>query len=92
MTDNDTEWLYRMLIDCKGSREKMAELLQQIRGDFSFVFVEGDEIYVAKDYYGKRSLLLGMGEDYFMFTSVPIHESLRANQNEGGEDSSQEEN
>ena len=67
----------------------MTELLQQIRGDFAFVFVEGDEIYVGKDYFGKRSLLLGMGEDYFMFSSVPIHESIRVGNNEGAEDSSQ---
>ena len=78
-----------MLMGCKGSKQKMTELLQQIRGDFAFVFVEGDEIYVGKDYFGKRSLLLGMGEDYFMFSSVPIHESIRVGNNEGAEDSSQ---
>lgn len=75
--DNDAEWLHRNLLACKGSRQKIRELLQQIRGDFALVFIEGDEIFMAKDYFGKRSLLLGMGEDYFMVTSVPIHTSER---------------
>lgn len=66
-----------MLISCKGQKEKMRELLEQIRGDYAFIFMEGDEIFVGKDYFGKRSLLLGMGEDYFIFTSVPVHDSVR---------------
>jgi asparagine synthetase B (glutamine-hydrolysing) len=66
-----------MLVSCKGQREKIHELLEQIRGDFAFIFVEGDEIFAGKDYFGKRSLLLGMGEDYFIFSSVPIHDSVR---------------
>lgn len=52
-------------------------MLQQIRGDFAFVFIEGDDIFVGKDYFGKRSLLLGMGESYFVLTSAPIHNSAR---------------
>jgi asparagine synthetase B (glutamine-hydrolysing) len=66
-----------MLISCKGQKEKMRELLEQIRGDYAFIFMEGDEIFVGKDYFGKRSLLLGMGGDYFIFTSVPVHDSVR---------------
>lgn len=53
------------------------ELLQKIRGDFAFVFIEGDDIFISKDYFGKKSLLLGMGEDYLVVTSVPIHTSER---------------
>ena len=82
MTENDSEWLYKMLMDCKGSKEKISEVLQQIRGDYAFIFVEGDEMFVGKDYFGKRSLLLGMGENYFIFTSVPVHDSVRIIQNE----------
>ncbi len=52
-------------------------MLQQVRGDFAFIFVEGDDIFVGKDYFGKRSLLLGMGENYFVITSAPIHNSSR---------------
>lgn len=32
---------------------------------------------MGKDYFGKRSLLLGMGEDYFVISSVAIHDSKR---------------
>ena len=39
----------------------MVDMLEQIRGDFAFVYVEADQIFIGKDYFGKRSLLLGMG-------------------------------
>lgn len=52
-------------------------MLLQIRGDYAFIFMEGDDIFVAKDFFGKRSLLLGMGESYFVITSAPIHNSAR---------------
>lgn len=63
-------------------------MLQQIRGDYAFIFIEGDEIFIGKDYFGKRSLLLGMGENYFVVTSVPIHNTIRgiAQQEAGGDD------
>lgn len=62
-------------------------MLQQIRGDYAFVLIEGDDIFIGKDYFGKRSLLLGMGENYFVVSSVPIHHLNRAIQQENnGED------
>jgi asparagine synthetase B (glutamine-hydrolysing) len=79
---NDSEWFHQQLLECKGSRAKICELLQQIRGDFAFIFVEGSDIFIGKDYFGKRSLLLGMGEDYIVVTSTPIHSLNRAIQQE----------
>ena len=32
----------------------------QIRGDYAIILVEGDQIFIFKDYFGKRSLLIGM--------------------------------
>ena len=72
--ENDGKWLHRSLIGCKGSEEKILELMAQIRGDFSFILVEGDQIFILKDYFGKRSLLLGMGEEHLMITSCPFSE------------------
>lgn len=57
---------------CKGSEEKILDTLNQIRGDFAIVLVEGDQIFIMKDYFGKRSLLLGMGENHLMLTSSPF--------------------
>lgn len=62
-------------------------MLQQIRGDYAFILIEGDDIFIGKDYFGKRSLLLGMGQNYFVLTSVPIHQLNRIIQQENqGED------
>ena len=69
--------MHRNLLACKGSREKIKDFLQQLRGDFAFVFIEGEEVFIGKDYFGKRSLLLGLGEDYLAITSTPIHTSER---------------
>jgi hypothetical protein len=79
---SDSEWFHQRLLECKGSRNKISEFLQQIRGDFAFVFVEGNDVFIGKDYFGKRSLLLGMGEDYLVVTSTPIHSLNRAIQQE----------
>lgn len=34
--------------------------------------VEADKIFIMKDYFGKRSLLVGMSDDHLVFTSAPI--------------------
>lgn len=47
-------------------------MMAQIRGDFSIVLVEGDQIFLLKDYFGKRSLLLGMSENHLLISSVPF--------------------
>lgn len=57
---------------CKGSEEKILELMGQIRGDYSLILIEGDQIFILKDYFGKRSLLLGMSENHLMVTSAPF--------------------
>jgi glutamine phosphoribosylpyrophosphate amidotransferase len=57
---------------CKGSEEKILETLAQIRGDYAIVLIEGDQIFIMKDYFGKRSLLVGMGENHLMLTSNPL--------------------
>ena len=59
---NDGEWLHHILMGCNGSEERMLDIMGQIRGDYSMIMVEGNHIYIMKDYFGKRSLLLGMGE------------------------------
>ena len=45
---------------CKGSEEKILEVMKQIRGDYAIILIEGDQIFILKDYFGKRSLLVGM--------------------------------
>jgi asparagine synthetase B (glutamine-hydrolysing) len=50
--------------------------LGQIRGDYAVILVEGDQIFIMKDYFGKRSLLVGMGENHLLLTSAP-HEQLQ---------------
>ena len=40
------------------------------------ILVEGDQIFIMKDYFGKRSLLVGMGENHLLLTSAP-HEQLQ---------------
>lgn len=62
---------------CKGSEEKILEVLGQIRGDYAVILVEGDQIFIMKDYFGKRSLLVGMGENHLLLTSAPHEEFLR---------------
>lgn len=47
-------------------------MMGQIRGDYSFILIEGDQIFIFKDYFGKHSLLVGMGEDHLMITSAPF--------------------
>lgn len=44
----------------------------QIRGDYSLILIEGDQIFILKDYFGKRSLLLGMSENHMVITSAPF--------------------
>ena len=63
---------------CKGSEEKILETLGQIRGDYAIILVEGDQIFIMKDYFGKRSLLVGMGENHLMLTSAPFEEMQRS--------------
>lgn len=63
---------------CKCSEEKILEALGQIRGDYAIILVEGDQIFIMKDYFGKRSLLVGMGENHLMLTSAPFEEMQRA--------------
>ena len=36
--------------------------------------LEGDQLYIGKDYFGKRSLLLGMGSEYLAISSVPFEQ------------------
>ena len=52
--------LNRTLMACKGSEEKILEVMKQIRGDYAIILIEGDQIFILKDYFGKRSLLVGM--------------------------------
>lgn len=56
----------------------------QIRGDFSIVLVEGDQIFLLKDYFGKRSLLLGMSEDHLLISSIPFEHFAAREENEQG--------
>lgn len=62
---------------CKGSEEKILEVMGQIRGDYAVILVEGDQIFIMKDYFGKRSLLVGMGENHLLLTSTPHEEFQR---------------
>ena len=74
---NDSEWLHHMLMGCNGSEERMLDILAEVRGDYSIILVEGNHIYVMKDYFGKRSLLLGMGEEHLYLTSMPLVEATQ---------------
>jgi asparagine synthetase B (glutamine-hydrolysing) len=51
--------------------------MSQIRGDFAIILIEGDQIFILKDYFGKRSLLVGMGDNHLMLTSAPFQEFQR---------------
>ena len=57
---NDSDWLHKALLACKGNEQKMLQTLRQLRGDFAIILIEADKIFIMKDYFGKRSLLLGM--------------------------------
>lgn len=68
---NDSEWLHKALLACKGSEEKILQTLRELRGDFAIILIEADKIFIMKDYFGKRSLLLGMSEDHLVISSAP---------------------
>jgi asparagine synthetase B (glutamine-hydrolysing) len=51
--------------------------MSQIRGDFAIILIEGDQIFILKDYFGKRSLLVGLGDNHLMLTSAPFQEFQR---------------
>lgn len=70
--ENDSKWLHRTLMACRGSEEKILEVLGQIRGDYAIILIEGDQIFIMKDYFGKRSLLLGMSENHLILSSSPF--------------------
>lgn len=57
---------------CKGSEEKILEVMSEIRGDYAIILIEGDQIFIFKDYFGKRSLLVGMSENHLMISSNPL--------------------
>jgi asparagine synthetase B (glutamine-hydrolysing) len=61
-----------MLMSCKGSEEKMLDILSQIRGDFAIILIEGNQMFIMKDYFGKRSLLIGMSENHLYLSSCPL--------------------
>jgi glutamine phosphoribosylpyrophosphate amidotransferase len=77
-------------MDCKGSEEKILEVMGQIRGDYAIILIEGDQIFILKDYFGKRSLLLGMSEDHLMLSSCPF-ENFQAREEPNGENPNVEE-
>jgi asparagine synthetase B (glutamine-hydrolysing) len=70
--ENDSSWLHRILSNCKGSEEKMLDVLNEIRGDFAIILIEGDQVFIMKDYFGKRSLLVGMSDDHLVISSIPV--------------------
>jgi asparagine synthetase B (glutamine-hydrolysing) len=52
----DTEVVFGMLVDAEG---REGEVVGSLEGDFAIVFVRGGVVHVFKDYFGKKSLLLG---------------------------------
>lgn len=57
----------------------MLEMMREIRGDYAIIFIEGDQIFILKDYFGKRSLLLAFTENHLIITSSPIN-ALKLNE------------
>lgn len=43
-----------------------------MRGDFAFLYSRNDKIFLAKDEFGKKSLLVGFGRDAMVVSSVPV--------------------
>jgi asparagine synthetase B (glutamine-hydrolysing) len=41
------------------SPKYMLKVLSHIRGDFAFLYQRGDIMYIGKDEFGKKSLLVG---------------------------------
>lgn len=52
--------------------------LKKIQGDYSFVFYDNKnkKILIAKDPFGKKSLLLGFSKDGFVLSSCAIKPHL----------------
>ena len=48
--------------------------MSEIRGDYAIILIEGDQIFIFKDYFGKRSLLIGMSENHLVISSNPFEE------------------
>ena len=96
--ESDTEWLYDWLEaipdDELSDPGCLLATLRQIRGDFAFVYQRDDIIYIAKDEFGKKSLLLGFQENGFVISSLPlgqfgkheVAEQPEGDDEEGGKD------
>ena len=46
--------------------------MRNVRGDFAFVYQRKSRVFIGKDYFGKKSLLVGFEEDGVVISSVPI--------------------
>ena len=64
--------------------------MTQIRGDYAFNLVQGDQIFILKDYLGKRSLFVGMNENHLMITSTPFDELISKEEGFNAENNEQE--
>ncbi|KAL4441625.1 hypothetical protein ABPG74_021557 [Tetrahymena malaccensis] len=55
--------------------KKITSVLSKLQGDYAFVYYNQDlkKLFVAKDPFGKRSLLLGFSKNGFVFSSCSIN-------------------
>ena len=54
---------------------EIASLLETLNGDFAIIFIDNlnSKIFISKDAFGKRSLLLGFSEEGFCLSSTAVH-------------------
>ncbi|KAL4493116.1 hypothetical protein ABPG72_003201 [Tetrahymena utriculariae] len=55
--------------------KKITSVLSNLQGDYAFVYYNHDlkKLFIAKDPFGKRSLLLGFSKNGFVFSSCSIN-------------------
>ena len=74
VSGSDSTWLFQQLEQTKGNASKIAKLLSNIRGPWCLVFwhMQTDRLWIAKDPFGRRSLLLclNLSEETFTIASV----------------------
>lgn len=77
VSGSDSMWLFQQLEQTKGNALKIEKLLSNIRGPWCLVFwhMQTDRLWIAKDPFGRRSLLLCFSHSQKTFTIASVVES-----------------
>lgn len=70
ITESDTDFLFKLINDA-GNEVEFLDIFKTIRGPFSIICLFQSNLYIARDYLGRNSLIAGKWKDQAsFFTSV----------------------